>query len=254
MSDVADTTPASTDQLLDLTHRLIRAGHEEGAPLRAMGGIGVHLRAPDVPPALRRTYEDIDLAASRRDRRRIEDAFGASGLEPDAGFNSVQGSRRQIWWTPDGATHVDVFLGDFEMCHRLSLESRLQQEHPALPAADLVLTKLQVVELNLKDVIDAASLFRSHRLSDGDGEGEINGERLVEVLAGDWGFYTTVMDNLEALPGVLAERAPDLVDDVRGTTEAIRSLLEQAPKSRGFRLRGRVGRRRRWYELPEESL
>lgn len=254
MSAVAQRTAPSTEQLLELSHRLIGAAREEGAPLRAMGGIGIHMRAPDAPPALRRSYEDIDLAASRRDRRRIEDAFAAVGLQPDIHFNSVQGSRRQIWWTPDESTHVDVFLGDFEMCHRLSLESRLGGDHPALPAADLVLTKLQVVELNLKDVTDVAALLRSHRLSDGDGDGEINRDRLVEVLGADWGFYTTVTDNLDALPGILAERVPELVDGVRSTSESIREALEQAPKTRGFRLRGRVGRRRRWYQVPEESL
>ena len=37
----------------------------------------------------------------------------AAGLEPEREFNALHGGSRQIWWTPDGATHVDVFLGEF---------------------------------------------------------------------------------------------------------------------------------------------
>jgi hypothetical protein len=66
---------------------------------------------------------------------------------------------------------VDVFLGEFKMCHRLDLDDRLGVDHPALPAADLLLTKLQVLELNRKDVTDVAALLTTHKLDERDEPG-----------------------------------------------------------------------------------
>jgi hypothetical protein len=229
---------ASRDELIALALRLIEAGERAGVPLRAMGGAGVGLRAPGAP---RRELADIDLAAPRRARRDVEDLMRAAGLEPEREFNALHGGSRQIWWI--GEDHVDVFLGEFRMCHRLDLAPALTQPGPALPAADLLLTKLQVVELNAKDVHDAVALLSTHELAEA--PGALSVARLREVLVSDWGFYTTATDNLERLP----EHAPAVAD----ACAAIRQELESAPKGTAFRMRARVGRRKRWYELPEET-
>jgi hypothetical protein len=214
----------------------------------------VHLRAPDPPAALARAYEDIDLVAPRKARRDVEAAFAGLGLVPEREFNALQGSRRQIWWTADGATHVDVFLGEFAMCHRLDLDDRLDGDHAALPAADLLLTKLQVVELTLKDVQDAARLLASHDLAEDDAPGHVSLPRIRAVLGADWGFHTTVSDNLERLPALVAEQAPEVASVVAERAGALRAAADEGPKTRAWRLRAKVGRRRRWYDTPEESL
>ncbi len=114
--------------------------------------------------------------------------------------------------------------------------------------------KLQVVELNGKDVTDAAALLSTHRLGDDDDAGSINRRRLVEVLASDWGFYTTANDNLEKIPDLVAALDPDLGRCVAEAAAEIRGEVDAAPKSRAFKLRARVGRRKRWYDLPDESI
>ena len=251
---VTGTGGATRDELLSLTERLIGLAGARGVPVRALGGLGVALRAPDAHPALRREFADVDLAAGRRSRREVTAAMEEAGLRPEPEFNALQGARRQIWWTPDGRTHVDVFLGEFAMCHRLDLDGRLAVDHPALPAADLLLMKLQVVELNRKDVTDAAALLSTHRLGDDDEPGTINRSRVVEVLAADWGFCTTAGDNLERLPALVAELDPELGRSVGSAAAALREEVEAAPKTRAFKLRARVGRRKRWYEVPDESI
>ena len=45
---------------------------------------------------------------------------------------SASSHRRQIWWPPQEETHVDVFLGAFEMCHSLDLSKRLHGDSPTL--------------------------------------------------------------------------------------------------------------------------
>jgi hypothetical protein len=238
--------PPPREEMIALARRLIDAAD---FALRAMGGVGVALRAPDADPALHRSYADVDLAAPRRARRDVEDAMSAAGLVPEREFNALNGARRQIWWTPDGRSHVDVFIGEFAMCHRLDLDPGTAAPGPALPGADLLLTKLQVVELNFKDAQDAAALLTTHEIGDG-----ISLDRLRTVLADDWGFYTTATDNLARIPEIIRDHAPAVAARLADRCRALAAELEAAPKSRAFKLRAKVGRRKRWYEVPEESL
>jgi len=251
---VSSTSNSTREGLLSLTSELIRLAELRGTQIRALGGLGIALRATDAHPALQREFADIDVAAGKKSRRQVTETMEEAGLEAEPGFNALQGSRRQIWWTPDHATHVDVFLGEFTMCHRLDLDDRLPADHPALAAADLLLMKLQVVELNRKDVTDAASLLTTHRLDEHDDEGSINRNRIVEILSSDWGFYTTATDNLEKLPALVSGMDPELGLQVAKAAAQIREEVDAAPKSRAFKLRARVGRRKRWYEVPEESI
>jgi len=240
--------------LVDLARDLVRLADERGTRARALGGIGIELRATGADPRLRRDYGDVDLAAPKRARREVEDVMQAAALTGEPEFNALQGARRQIWWTPDRSAHVDVFLGEFRMCHRLDLDGRLDVDHPALPAADLLLTKLQVVELNQKDVTDVAALLTTHTIGEGDEPGLIDRGRIVEVLSSDWGFYTTATDNLEQLPGLVSALDPELGRHVAAAAEELRRAAADAPKSRAFNLRAKIGRRKRWYELPDESI
>jgi hypothetical protein len=240
--------------LVELTRDLVRLAETHDTRLRALGGLGIELRAPEADPRLRRESGDVDLVAPKKARRQVEDAMTAAGLQAEREFNALQGARRQLWWTPDRGSHVDVFLGEFRMCHRLDLDGRLAVDHPALPAADLLLTKLQVVELNGKDVTDMAALLTTHTIGEGDGPGSIDRARIVDVLAADWGFYTTATDNLERLPALVSEVAPELGPPVAAKAAQLRETVAEAPKSRAFNLRAKVGRRKRWYELPDESL
>jgi hypothetical protein len=129
------------------------------------------------------------------------------------------------------------------MCHRIELADRLALDSPTLTATDLLLTKLQVVELNEKDADDAALLLAEHEVGRGNGDW-IDADYLAAVAADDWGFWRT-------MTGTLA-RLVELRPLVAAKARALEHILDEAPKSRRFKLRARVGERKRWYELPEE--
>jgi hypothetical protein len=140
---------------------------------------------------------------------------------------------------------LDVFVGRFSMCHALEIDDRLELDYPALTATDLLLTKLQIVELNAKDAHDAAVLLAEHPIAEGDGDH--NDVAYISRLTGDdWGLWRTVTSTLEQLA--------DLDPSVAGQCRALHEAVEAAPKTRRFKLRARVGERVRWYELPEESV
>jgi hypothetical protein len=109
--------------------------------------------------------------------------------------------------------------------------------------ADLLLTKLQIVELNPKDAQDTRVLLAEHELGKGPGD-HVDVAYMSSVLASDWGLWRTVTGTL----ATLARMHPDVSARVHELDEA----FERAPKSRSWRLRARIGERKRWYELPDE--
>ena len=235
---------------------LVAAAAADGVAVRLLGGVAIWIRASATArSALGRAYPDIDLAAHKKQSRQLRAVLESQGLEPERVFNATHGARRLLYHA-DGGWHVDVFLDTFEMSHTLDLGTRLEAEPETLAAAELLLTKLQIAEVNRKDLSDAAMLLWDHEPAGHDGPGELNTARMAKVCGEDWGLYTTVTGNLAACADLLSELVPAKPDRARiaGRIGAITGALQAAPKTVGWRMRAKVGRRVRWYEVPEEVV
>jgi hypothetical protein len=244
---------------VDEARRIIEAANGAGLAVRAVGGVGVALIAPSVGRLEpRRTYHDIDLVAPAGTPA-VTRLMAGLGYEAAREFNTLNGSERLLFHDA-GGRRVDVFIDTLRMCHELPFRERLGVAGwPwTLPAADLLLSKLQIVELTDRDAQDVLSMLADHELSESDREGVDLG-RIREVCGNDWGWWRTVDDNLAGLverwiePTAGDEAAPV---GVRSTAcdraRALRAALAAGPKSIAWRLRAAVGPRIRWYELPEE--
>jgi hypothetical protein len=247
---------ASGQQLADPVaeaKRLVEAASVGACTLRVLGGVAVAMRCPSAQRApLARPYADIDLVAPRREARSVKDLLGSLGYQEDPAFNALHGATRLWFWDPTNQRQVDVFLDVFEMCHRLDLSARVRLPGETLPLADLLLCKLQVVQTNEKDFKDMIALMTDHDLSEG--EDEIDLTYIADLTARDWGLWRTItmvagrtVDYARGLSGLTS------VDTVCTRLEHLRDALERSRKSRGWRLRARVGDRKTWYELPEEA-
>jgi hypothetical protein len=241
--------------MVDEGVRLVDTADAAEQPLRLFGGVAIWERSSEsTRAALGREYADIDLVAHRKGSRALRELLEQQGYLPERTFNATHGASRLLYHAPDASFHIDVFLDRFEMSHRLDFEARLELEPRTLTAADLLLAKLQVAEVNRKDLTDAAMLLLDHEPRADDGPGLLNAGYVSDLCAGDWGLFTTADDNLKALERLRPELGlPG--DDTARLASRIRDLrdrLEQAPKSRAWKLRARIGRRKRWYETPEE--
>jgi hypothetical protein len=129
--------------------------------VRLLGGIAIWVRASDaMRQALGREYADIDLVTSKKQAKGLRrEVLERLEYMPDKMFNATQGDTRLYYHSPDGVYHVDVFVEKFVMSHELDLGRRLTTEAVTLPAAELLLTKLQIAELNHKDASDTATLL-----------------------------------------------------------------------------------------------
>lgn len=206
--------------------------------LRLLGGTAIILHSGGQP---HRELGDLDAVTRRADARRLAELLAGVGYEPEPRFNALHGDKRLIFYGPHGK--LDVFVEVFEMCHRIDLGPRLELDSPTLPVSDLLVTKLQVVELNAKDAEDAALLLRTHELGHGSGD-HVDLDYLSTLVADDWGLWRTLTGTLDQLE--------QLEPEVAGRTRALRVTLNETPKGRRFRMRAKVGERKRWYELPDE--
>lgn len=240
---------------LQEAERLIRAGEEAGIPLRANGGVGVALICPSARrPPLARTYHDIDLVARAKDGNVLGELMPTLGYEPEEEFNVLHGRRRLFFLDQINSREADIFIDAIEMCHRLDLSGRARIHDRTLTPADLLLSKLQIVNTNPKDFKDAAALFADHEATMDDTGISIT--RLNEICASDWGWWRTatmvaerthrfVLELVQAGQGEGLGHVPDRIRQVIGE-------LESAPKSRRWKMRARVGDRVRWHEDPED--
>ncbi len=141
---------------------VVAAAAAHSVPVRLIGGVAIWLRAsPAARAALGRSYPDIDLVAHKKQARKLRAVLEEAGLEPERVFNATHGARRLLYHGP-GGWQVDIFLDTFEMSHTLDLGTRLEAEPETLAAAELLLTKLQIAEVNRKDLSDTAMLLWDH--------------------------------------------------------------------------------------------
>lgn len=238
--------------------RLIDLAERAGLQLRLMGGLAIHAMAPGWTARVDREGRDIDFATRSKDKRRVRDLLVAEGYVADKAYNAIHGYKQLYFVDPDNHRPVDVLIDRMEMCHVVDFGKRLGLDRPTVPLADLLLTKLQIVKINRKDVLDALVLLSEYPLvSDDRG---INASLIARLAATNWGWWRTMTMNLAKMRDfALAEVRPGELDlgrapryDVLAQIDALRAAIDHAPKTARWSLRSRLGDRKVWYRDPQE--
>jgi hypothetical protein len=242
--------------LEDEMQRIVSEAQKQDIFLRLIGGLAVKVHCPNAGHrALEREYPDIDFVTDKAGAKKLTDFLPAMGYTPNKTLNTLSGDRRQLYYDEPRGRQIDVFIGDFEMCHRLPLADRLEVEPLTIPLAELFLSKAQVVRLNRKDVLDLLALLIDHQVGPQDEE-TINTQVIADLCANDWGLFTTISMTMQKLNDVLDGGEVELdegqVQTIKGRMEAIQAAMEAAPKSLAWKMRAKVGTRVRWYEEVEE--
>ncbi len=188
--------------IVDESLQLLEAARDTGIMLRAIGGVAVRIHSQDAGrvPSLRREYGDMDFVTVSKHSPLLRGFFKSRGYAADRRFNALHGRRRMIFHHEREGWHIDILVDVFKMCHLIVFhEHRLIADPLTIPLAELLMTKLQVVELNEKDARDVAALLLEHPLGLGDDE-TINARRIVAMTRDNWGFFMTVRKNIDRLP------------------------------------------------------
>ena len=237
---------------IEEAQRVAEAAKSKRLGLKLLGGAGIHLSSPSArTPPLKRRYGDLDFAMSKRDRKGVLELFPSLGYEANERFNLMQGDRRLYFYDAHNGRQVDVFIDVFKMSHVIDFRGRLDHDGPCASPSDLLLSKLQIYEVNRKDLVDLVALLLDHPVEGTWGEEVIDASYVARVAAADWGLHRTLQVNTEKLRATLPEIDVDH-DLVRARLDALWNAIDAQHKPLKWRLRAQVGDRVRWYELPEE--
>jgi hypothetical protein len=235
--------------------RLLAQAKNQGVVVSLLGGIAIALRREGRAPLLPREFKDIDLMTQKGQGGAVSRLLEGAGYRSDFEFNAMNGRTRLLFWDDLNMRQVDVFIGAFEMSHRLPLGEALRPGAATISLADLLATKLQIFELNPKDQIDILNVLYDHPVVvDSPDDSGISARRLAELCAADWCFWRTAKLNVDRTLRAIEDGAvagePAAV--IRSRLLQLWDVVEREPKPRKWRLRNRIGDRVQWYELPEE--
>jgi hypothetical protein len=245
-----NTTGPITD-IREEAARIIEAANAEGIPLRLLGGLAIYFQCPGAKSneRLQRTYHDMDFVTLSKWGGKTKILLTKLGYTGNKTFNALHGHQRLLFWDEQHERQIDIFIDRMQMCHIIDFRTRLSIDPRTLPLSDLVLTKLQIVEINEKDIIDAITLFHDNDVTDN--ERGIDANYISGLIANDWGLHKTLELNLKKVQAFALER--DFSTHISERIDALVAAMEARPKSLGWKARAMIGERVRWYELPEEA-
>ncbi len=236
-------------------YRLIDAANVKNIQLRSIGGLAVQAHNRKNHPLFMREFGDLDFVVAAKQRRDFEAFMPTVNYSPHKQFNILNGDQRQIYYHNDNEMKIDIFVGDFEMCHKIPMENRLTFDSITIPLAELFLSKAQIVELNRKDAMDLTSLLLNNETGDGDKD-MINLQVLAKLCGQDWGLYKTTSINLGQVEKLMQDESVNLTQEERdlvlSRVREIQKTFEDMPKPLPWQIRDRVGTRVKWYIEVEE--
>lgn len=242
-------------QLMDEALRIVNLANTQGIPLRMIGACAIKLHCPnsrDLFQSMERELSDADFVSLREYRNELEKLFKSSDYTSNERFNWLHGRERLIFNSKHGMV-VDIFFDKLQMCHVVDFRDRLELDYPTATLADLLLMKMQIVKITEKDLKDVIILLREHSLDAGDAE-KIDIGHIAKTLARDWGFYYTVITNLNKTKNYCQNTCEALGGDdkklVLNRIDKLIKFIEEEPKSMSWRMRAKIGTRKKWYEEP----
>ena len=254
---MAEQGRAERDKFENELKRILKAADEAGVVLRVIGSLGFQMHCPKfgyLQQAMGRAYTDIDFAGYTRQQKAIQALMAKLGYVDNQEIFIVSGGERSIFDRAEIGLHIDVFWEKLDFCHVIRWTGRLEVDSPSIPLAELLLEKMQIVQINEKDIIDTIMLLLEHPLGDVDQE-TINIKLVSELCAADWGLWRTTTMNLNKVRQ-LAQTYEVLTPEQKATIESqvqkALTRIDQAPKTMAWRLRARVGDRVKWYKEVDE--
>jgi hypothetical protein len=240
---------------LEEARRLTDEAQKQGIVLRVMGPIALHFYFPEHVDLYRRmerlgerVFTDIDYAAYSKHRGKIVPFFEKQHYEIERRSAMLSGGERHIFFSPV-IPMIDVFYDRLNYNHPIDYRGRLEIHPHCVSLTDLLLQKLQIVQINDKDLKDGMLLLLAAKVGESD-TGMMNAKYVAKLMADDWGFYYTSTTNLGKVKAA-AEGVKALTTEQRTVigqkADQLLEAIEKAPKSGKWKSREKIGTKKPWY-------
>ena len=246
---------------------IVAAAGTQGITLRVVGSAGIRLHCAAPGPLmdrLNRPAKDIDFIVPQRHRKGMRRLLEDRGYVIDRDLLIAMEGTRYSFEHREHGTEIDVFVERLNFCHTIEVAGRLTTHPVTIPIEELLLQKVQIVEMTTTDLIDTSVLLATHEVT-APGEnpaargrdvaaGEVvDATHIARLLARDWGFHHTATRNLERVQGAVAGAAvvdvgTDGTGQVQRGAERLLSAIDAEPKSLAWRMRDKVGERKQWWQ------
>ncbi len=245
------------EDFLEQARRIVEEGEQRGVLLRLLGAVAFYLHCPQygsMQQQANRHFTDLDFAAYFKHNDEIRTLFASLRFQEDREVAVVYARQRLVFDHLDLPLHVDIFFDKLDFCHPIPWAGRLEKDRPTIPLAELLLEKMQIIQLNEKDVIDTLMLLREHALGSDDID-TINAHRIASLCSKDWGLWRTITMNLSKVAG-LADGYAWLDKEGCGVIQQrvteLLGIINIAPKTPAWKVRSAVGDRVKWYKEVHE--
>ena len=271
-----------TEVFLKESREIVEKAKEKGIILRILGGLSIAIHCQDHKEFAQKLgrigtgvvegqeYSDIDYVSYRNHREKIKELFDKIGYAKRRATLSTAASERQIYFHPKGWFYVDVFFDKLLVAnHPIDFKGRLELDYPTITVTDMLLEKIQIWEaFSEKDLKDCLLLLKAHNVKEKGEKESIDASYIAKLLAQDWGFWYTATTNLKKLAkfiteidklGLQANIHPKQIEkedkeEITRNIEALLERIEKEPKTFGWKMRAKVGTKKKWYnpvERPE---
>jgi hypothetical protein len=254
-----------TEAFLEQGRKIVDEATKAQIPLKLIGGVAIRMHSNERAEFAKRLgrlgteqeYTDLDFMSYLKFRDKVRNFFGSVGYRKRRTTLSSAATQRQIYFHPDGWFYADVFFDKLLAAnHPIDFRGRLELDSPTISLVDLLLEKLQIVSFSEKDLKDTLLLLRAHSLGEGRAPETIDMRYVASLLGKDWGFWYTVTTNLKGLHKAASEMTELNEAEKSDITSKISKLLEvieNEPKTTGWKMRSTIGTKKRWYEPVESS-
>lgn len=250
------------EEYLQEAKRLTNEAQQQGIVLRVMGPIALHFYFPEYVELYRRmerlgerVFTDIDYAAYGKHRNKVVPFFESNHYDLEKRAAMISGGGRHIFFS-NRIPMIDVFYDKLNYNHPIDYRNRLDIHPYCVSLTDLLLQKLQIVQINDKDLKDAMLLLLAGKIGEDDHD-LINVKYVAKLMANDWGFYYTSTMNLS--------KVKTAVESVRVLTgencaiicaqaDLLLKYIEGTPKSFGWKMRANTGTKKIWYNEVQDWM
>jgi hypothetical protein len=238
---------------------IVAAAADRGVTLRVVGSVGIRLHCAAPGPLLdrlNRPAKDIDFIVPQRQRKGMRRLLEDRGYLIDRDLLIAMEGTRYSFAHREHGTEIDVFVERLNFCHTIELAGRLEKHPVTIPIEELLLQKVQIVEMTTTDLIDTDVLLATHDVASGQdavaGEA-VDAAHIARLLARDWGFHHTATRNLERVGqsvagAVVVDVGAEGAARVQRGVQRLLGAIDAEGKSLAWRMRDKIGERKQWWQ------